>query len=104
MKVQVSKVMAREINKNIPEKSTVESVYYSELTPAAFDIYAGRALDNFRDYIPGKEKMKVLVVTYTPDCYAPARYITTNQLNRIFSRCNGSYYSFMIEFFSESEV
>ena len=83
MKVKVTKVLARTLNKNIKEFS----IEYDEMSEAAYRAYVDSNLfNNEGDYNYNTGKFKVFRVVYPDGCYSFNRYITTKDLLRVFSR------------------
>ena len=84
MQIKVSKVFARFIESNCP-KLKAEVV---ELSEGAYSYYVGSIWDVGNDYNPATGKYKAICVSYPPEWYAPARYISTAQIVAEFHRNN----------------
>lgn len=84
MKIKVSKVFAKFIESNCPNLSAEvikmsSNSYYSNV---------GSIWDAGDDYDPATGKFKAICVSYPPEWYASARYISTAQILDEFHRYN----------------
>lgn len=101
MKVAATKTMAKEIQKNaVPGIS----ISYIELSPDRYNFTVGDAFYNDIDYIESKGKMRTIRVDYSPELYALPAYLTTKELNRIFTRSDKTYTGFFAALNEEIEV
>ena len=79
MKCKVTKVMAKTIQKHIPEY-TIE---YVELKPEAYERYVSYdLLEHENDFDWNKKVFKVIRVVYPSEYYSCSAYLTTNDLVR----------------------
>ena len=84
MKIKVTKVFAKFIEANCANIAA-EVV---ELSENAYSYNVGSIWDAGDDYNPATGKYKAICVSYPPDWYAPARYISTAQIVAEFHRHN----------------
>lgn len=84
MKIKVSKVFAKFIEKNCPNLSA-EVV---EMSQGAYSYNVGSIWDAGDDYNPAAGKFKAIRVSYPPESYALARYLSTAQILEEFHRYN----------------
>lgn len=84
MRVKVSKVFAKFIESNCAglEAEVVE------MSAGAYTSNVGSIWDAGDDYNPATGKFRAICVSYPPEWYAPARYISTAQILGEFHRCN----------------
>jgi hypothetical protein len=84
MRVKVSRVFAKFIEANCVN---IEAEVV-ELSGEAYGYYVGSIFDAGDDYNPATGKFKAICVSYPPEWYAPARYISTAQILDEFHRYN----------------
>ena len=84
MKIKVTKVFAKFIEKNCPNLSA-EVV---DMSHGAYSCNVGNIFDAGDDYDPATGKYKAICVSYPPEWYASPRYISTAQILDEFHRCN----------------
>lgn len=101
MLVKATKKLAKILNDNIKDYTiTLET-----LTEKQYSFYVD--IDTFyhtNDYNIKTNKFNVIVIQYPNEFYAVNRYITTNDLNRIFNACNKTLEDFILKFKNEIEI
>lgn len=82
MRVKVSKVFAKFIEKNCPNLEA----FVVELSEGAYNCNVGSVWDAGDDYNYKTGKYRAICINYPPEWYAPARYISTAQIVAEFRR------------------
>lgn len=83
MKLKITKVLAKELNKRI----NAFDIEYDELNESSYRFYVDCSIfDNEIDYNYKTDKFKVFRVIYPDSYYAMSHYITTKDLVRMFRR------------------
>lgn len=89
MKIQATKVMAQAINKAFKAKGW-EGYKATQvmLTSQQYSWYVGDIYDaeDYGDYSDQDDKYRAICVTYPADYYACDRYITSKELNHLFTK------------------
>ena len=104
MKVKVTKVMTSEINKYFKKNGIGYTAYFVEYTPNEYSIYVGSTMCHEDDYDWTKNVMKAIKIAYPDSYYAMPRYLTSNDLYKLFRKCNKTLEGFMKELYSEVEI
>lgn len=106
MKVMVSKVMERELNKFFKDKPPFNkySFEYGECSVEEYNFHIGDPMDNEVDWLYEKSKFKFIEVIYPEEYYAMPTYITTTMLLRCFRHSNKTLESFMKQVEMEVEI
>lgn len=104
MKVKVTKVMTDEINKYFQKNGIGYTAYFVEYSPTEYNIYVGSSMCHENDYDWTKNKMKAIKIAYPDNYYAMPRYLTTDDLYKMFWKCNKTIDGFMKELHSEVEI
>lgn len=95
MKVKVTKTMAKEIKKQLDgAKYCVSDVKYHEMSRDRYDMAVDTVWNHGEDYNMNTGSMKVIEVHYNEDCYAPVRYLTTQDLHSCYGMSDGTYNGF----------
>lgn len=101
MKVRVSNPMRKYLQEQIPE-------YKFYLLKMGIDQYRISVdldiFENESDYSPEKNEMKVLQIVYPSEYYAMPAYLTTRQLNRLFTMSDHTAAGFIEEVRKKIEV
>lgn len=102
MRVKVSNVMIKEMKKILPENY---SIYLLEMNPELYRIHIDADIfRNESDFDYKKNVFKVIQVVYPPEYYAMPRYITTNDLHKIYKHSDGTFNGFFHELKNDCEV
>lgn len=106
MKVMVSKVMERELNKFFKDKPPFNkySFEYGECSLEEYKFHIGSPMDNEVDWLYEKSKFKFIEVIYPEEYYAMSTYLTTNVLLRCFRHSNKTLEGFMKQVEMEVEI
>lgn len=95
MKVQATKTMAKLLNNKIPrihiDHYKFSPAYYQ--AKVDYDIF-----DHDNDYDINTNTYRTISVTYPYDYYAQQKYITTNDLIKIFNNCDKTLDDFIKKF------
>ena len=95
MKIQVSKAMAKELNKAIG----FCDISYIEMRPETYSWNV--SVDSYLNEIDlkfdreGRNVFKVLKIVYPPEFYAMPAYLTTRDLNRIYRESDRTWDGFI---------
>lgn len=102
MKVMVSKVMAKTLQEHIKQYT----IRYKEVSTDYYKLYVDTdVFSHDNDFNCNTGKMKVIEVIYPSEFFAIERYITTNDLNRIFNNAKGAMLEdFVKSFMNEYEI
>ena len=107
MKVMVSKVMCRELNKYAQTQPVFNryEFQFDELPPRLYEWHV--RMDSYKyenDWQEDKGLFKFIRVIYPDDYYAMNKHLTTNDLERCFKHSDGTYNSFMNQVMKEVEI
>ena len=102
MKVLATKTMTNAINDFLKENGERKRAIYETLSRWAykcmidFDVWA-----NEIDYLPKTDALRVIKIVYPPEYFAMPRYLTSNDLVKIFKKSDKTYNGFMRELMDE---
>ena len=100
MVVKVSKKMAKQLQKEFKEYK----IEYQEMTEQVYSYCVDiNSFNHDNDYDFITNKFKVLKVIYPSSFYALPKYLTTNDLLRLFLKSNKTYKSFIAKVKNEIE-
>ena len=85
VQVAATKTITKYLNDNKPENSSVYNISYHTTSVFNYGLAIGDSYFNDQDYLPISNTMRFLQVEYKPECYAMNRYLTTRELNKIFT-------------------
>lgn len=104
MQVKVSKVMAKFLNENLLKSKGYKAVF-QEFTPDQYSLYVSyNIMDNENDYNYNSGKMKSIKIVYPDDYYAVPRFLTTNDLVKIFKNSDKTVSGFLVQLWNEIEI
>lgn len=88
MNIQATQVMAKAINKAFKAKGWGYQAKQVMLTDREYSLYVGDVYDaeDYGDYSDQENKYRAIRIIYPADYYACDRYLTTKDLNRLFSK------------------
>lgn len=104
MKVMVSKTMVNKINAFFKKVGTNYHAAYVEMPLNKYLVYVGGGYDNKLDFKPSINMMKAIRIEYPPSMFAMNRFLTTNDLSKIFHKCDKTLDGFMKELYAEVEI
>ena len=84
MKVQVSKVFASFINQVAKDRNLNFSAEVVEIPSNSYGFLIGHYWSAYNDYNAKTGQFRAICIQYPREYYAPNRYISTNELNRLF--------------------
>jgi len=85
IQVAATKTMCKYLNNSKPDNSSIYNISYHTTSVFNYALAIGDSYYNDQDYLPVSNTMRFLQVEYKPECYAMNNYLTTRQLNKIFS-------------------
>lgn len=88
MKIQVSKIFARFINETATETGAKFYAEVLEMSETAYKFNVNIWGPDWIDYNPKTGKFKAIRVSYPPEFFAVPIYLTTENLNKAFTRYN----------------
>lgn len=104
MQVKVSKVMVKFLNDNLLKSKGYKAVF-QEFTPDQYSLYVSyNIMDNENDYNYNSGKMKSIKIVYPDNYYANSRYLTTNDLVKIFNNSDKTVSGFLNQLWNEIEI
>lgn len=106
MKVMISKVMAKMLNEEFEKRGLKFCEFeYRECGCREYGVRVNMyPIQHMRDWIDSKSKFKYIAVWYNPHCYALPRYLTTNDLVKLFRESDGTLNGFVNAVRNEVEV
>lgn len=104
MKVMVSKTMVNKINAFFKTAGIKYHAAYVEMPLDRYLLYVGSGYDNKLDFKPSVNKMKAIRIEYPPSMFAMNRFVTTNDLSKIFHKSDKTLDGFMKELYAEVEI
>lgn len=105
MKLKTSKVMAEMLNKEIKKMGLDYNITQIRLTPQQFEYYVNiDSYNNENDYNYITNKFNVIQIEYPLNYYACNKYITTNDLIKIYDKSNKTFNGFLQEFKNYVEI
>jgi len=104
MNVMVSKIMVNKINAFFKKVGTNYHAAYVEMPLDRYLLYVGSGYDNRLDFKPSINMMKAIRIEYPPSMFAMNRFLTTNDLSKIFHKCDKTLDGFMKELYAEVEI
>lgn len=104
MQVKVSKTMAKFLNENLLKSKGYKAVF-QEFTPDQYSLYVSyNIMDHENDYNYNTGKMKSIKILYPDNYYAVPRFLTTNDLVRIFKNSDKTVSGFLNQLWNEIEI
>lgn len=103
MKAKVTKVIAKELSKAVKGNYCIESIDYFECTPQDYQIYVRWDLYNHDiDYDFIKGKYKFIEVTYKDECYAPSKFLTTYDIQKLLQNVSAPTFENFVNAFLDA--
>ena len=99
MNIATTKTLAREMNKRRPD--CVEMISREQLTESNYYLSVGLNSSTDRDYDYNTGLYNVIEIIYKSSCYAMPRYLTTEDLTKIFRRAARNSKAVTLEQFAE---
>ena len=104
MQVKVSKVMVKFLNNNLLKSKGYKAVF-NEMTTDQYCLYVNyNIMDHENDYNYNTGKMKSIKILYPDNYYAVPRFLTTNDLVKIFKNSDKTVQGFLNELWNEIEI
>lgn len=104
MQVKVSKVMVKFLNDNLLKSKGYKAVF-NEITTDQYSLYVSYdIMDHENDYNYNTAKMKSIKILYPDNYYAVPRFLTTNDLVKIFKNSDKTVQGFLNELWNEIEI
>lgn len=104
MKVKVSKTMVKFLNDNLLKSKGYKAVF-NEMNTNQYSFYVSyEIMDHENDYNYNTAKMKSIKILYPDDYYAVPRFLTTNDLVKIFKNSDKTVQGFLNELWNEIEI
>lgn len=104
MVVKVSKVMTNFINKNVLNGTEFKANYHEITTDIYGVLVHYDVISHGNDFNEKNGKMKVIEITYPDEYYAMPKYLTTNDLVRVFRESDKTVESFCKCLWKEIEI
>ena len=99
MNIATTKTLAREMNKRRPE--CVEMISREQFTECDYYLSVGLNSSTDSDYDYNTGRYNVIEIVYKAGCYAMPRYLTTEDLIKIFRRAARNSKAVTLEQFAE---
>ena len=104
MQVKVSKTMVKFLNNNLLKSKGYKAVF-NEMTTDQYSLSVSYdIMENENDYNYNTGKMKSIKILYPDDYYAVPRYLTTNDLVKIFKNSDKTVSGFLNQLWNEIEI
>ena len=105
MKLKTSKVMAKMLNEKIKDFGLDYKITQKQITLEQFKLYVDFDFwEHENDYNSSNQKFNVLEIEYPLDYYACNRYLTTNDLIKIYKDSNKTFNGFLDSFKNYVEI
>lgn len=85
MIIKASKVFAKFINETAKKNGLKFRASVVEFSDVLYNSMVGLYWSAYNDYNTKTGKFKAICIEYPPEYYAPLRYVSTNELNRLFN-------------------
>jgi hypothetical protein len=103
MKIKVSNPMTKEIRKALDDIIETAAITKMSIEEYKWNVDLD-VIYHEDDWDAEANKFKVIRITYPAECYAPPRYITTQDLNRVFRHSDRTYDGFFREIRNEYAI
>ena len=104
MQVKVSKTMVKFLNNNLLKSKGYKAVFNEMTTDQYFLSVSYDIMDHENDYNYNTGKMKSIKILYPDNYYAVPRFLTTNDLVKIFKNSDKTVQGFLNELWNEIEI
>ena len=105
MKLKTSKIMAKMLNEKIKDFGLDYKITQKQITLEQFRLYVDFDIwEHENDYNSSNQKFNVLEIEYPLDYYACNKYLTTNDLIKIYKDSNKTFNGFLDSFKNYVEI